>query len=101
MVNGTPGQFQGDKCQSRDTPLSTLWITSGGHLVARIRSIHVPPNGDTSSYDIQGTCHGQVTPRAPAIAKEEVTGHLPRGTPELIELEYNLMAPKEGISPEP
>ena len=59
------------------------------------QNIQVPPN------DIQGTCHGQVTPRAPAIAKEEVTGHLPRGTPELIELEYNLMAPKEGISPEP
>ena len=108
LKQSSPGeQIQGDKCQSRDTPLSTLRITSGGHPVTRIRNIHVPPNEDTSSYDIQDTCHCQVrkihppTPRTPVVTKEEVTGHLPRGAPELGEQRYKPMAPEEGISPEP
>ncbi len=37
----------------------------------------------------------------PVTTMEEVTGHLPRGTPELRKMKYNLMVPEEGISPEP
>ena len=42
-----------------------------------------------------------MTLKTPVAVKKEVTGHLPRRTPELREMKYNLMKPEEGISPEP